>query len=132
MSRLRHLAAGGQHLLFNSTHVSSLPDPQPTPNPPPLTPRAALGVCAFFTLASAAFTWPLVLRLGDSLPDWGDPADSAWRLGAIARQLSHDPLHLYQTTAFYPLHNGLALDELLTGQGLLGAPLIWLSGSPPL
>jgi hypothetical protein len=66
------------------------------------------------------------------LPDWADPADSSWRIGSMAGQLLADPLHLYQTTAFYPIHNGLALDELLTGQGLLAAPLIWLTGNPPL
>src|SRR5205085_5953627 len=38
----------------------------------------------------------------------------------------------YQTRAFYPLHNGLALDELLTGQGILAAPIIWLTGNQPL
>ncbi len=86
----------------------------------------------FFMLTSAAFTWPLVTQLSDTLPDWGDAADSAWRIGSIAQQLRTDPLHLYQTTAFHPLSNGLALDELLTGQGLLTAPLIWLTGNPPL
>jgi hypothetical protein len=86
----------------------------------------------FFTLVSAACTWPLVTHLGDTLPDWADPADSSWRIGSLAGQLLADPLHLYQTTAFYPIHNGLALDELLTGQGLLAAPLIWLTGNPPL
>ena len=86
----------------------------------------------FFPIVSAAFTWPLVTHLGDTLPDWADPADSSWRIGSMAGQLLADPLHLYQTTAFYPIHNGLALDELLTGQGLLAAPLIWLTGNPPL
>ncbi len=104
----------------------------PTPNPQPPTPRAWAGVVLFFLLVSAAFTWPLVTHLGDTLPDWADPADSAWRIGSMAGQLLTDPLHLYQTAAFYPIHNGLALDELLTGQGLLAAPLIWLTSNPPL
>ncbi len=90
------------------------------------------GGLLFFAIASAFFTWPLITHLSDTLPDWGDAADSSWRLGSIARQLLTDPFHLYQTNAFYPLSNGLALDELLTGQGLLAAPLIWLTANPPL
>src|SRR5207237_2023938 len=74
----------------------------------------------------------LVTRMANTLPDRGDAADVAWRIGSIAQQLYTDPLHLYQTRAFYPLHNGLALDELLTGQGILAAPIIWLTGNQPL
>src|SRR5205814_1843475 len=76
--------------------------------------------------------WPLAAGLADTLPDWADSADSCWRIGVIAHQLLVDPLHLYQTRAFYPLDNALTLDELLTGQGLLAAPLIWLTGNLPL
>jgi hypothetical protein len=86
----------------------------------------------FFVIATIAFTWPLAIQLNNTLPDWGDAADSTWRIGSMAHQLRHDPLHLYQTTAFYPLNNGLALDELLTGQGLLAAPIIWLTDNPAL
>jgi hypothetical protein len=90
------------------------------------------GALLFFGVATAVFTWPLVTHLSNTLPDWGDPADSAWRIGAIAHQLRTDPLHIYQTRAFYPLNQGLVLDELLTGQGLVAAPLIWLTDNPPL
>ena len=90
------------------------------------------GVLGFFVLATMAFTWPLVTVLSDSLPDWGDPPDVAWRMGVIAKQLAADPLHLYKTAAFYPLNNGIALNELLTGEGLLAAPIYWLTGNPPL
>ena len=81
---------------------------------------------------TAAFTWPLVIRLGDSLSDWGDPADLAWRIGSILRQLTSDPLHLYQTNTMFPVRNELALDELITGQALLGAPIWWLTHNAPL
>lgn len=90
------------------------------------------GALLFFMLVTVAFTWPLVTQLSNTLPDWGDPADSAWRIGAIARQLLNNPFHLYQTNAFYPLGSNLALDELITGQGLLAAPVIWLTNNPPL
>lgn len=99
---------------------------------PPSWPLTPWVVLAFWGLVTAAFTWPLIINLGNTLPDWADGADSAWRLGSIAHQLQTDPLHLYNTLAFYPLHNALALDELLTGQGLLAAPVIWLTSNPPL
>jgi hypothetical protein len=87
----------------------------------------ALGV--FFCL-SAIFTWPLATGLTDTLPDWADAADSTWRIGTIASHLPTDPLHLYDSPAFYPMQADLALDELLTGQGLLAAPVIWLTRNP--
>jgi uncharacterized membrane protein len=91
-----------------------------------------LPALTFFIVTTTIFTWPLVTILNDTLPDWGDAADSAWRLGSIAQQLISDPLHLYRTSAFFPVDNGLALNELMTGQGIMGAPVIWLTGNPVL
>ncbi len=91
--------------------------------------RSGWAALLFFVLASSVYTWPLVTRLQDTLPDWGDAADVGWRIGSIAQQLRLDPLHLYATKAFYPLTNGLALDELVTGQALLAAPFIWLTSN---
>ncbi len=85
-----------------------------------------------FILATIAFTWPLAANLGGALFDLGDPADSSWRLGSMAYQLLHDPLQLYQSPTLYPVPNVLTLDELLTGNALLTAPLIWLTNNPVL
>ena len=89
-------------------------------------------VLLFYVVMTAVFTWPLVTRLSDSLSDWGDPADLAWRIGAILRQLTTDPLHLYQTTSMFPVRNELALDELVTGQAFVAAPIWWLTHNAPL
>jgi hypothetical protein len=86
----------------------------------------------FFVLLSAAFTWPLVAHMDNSLPDWGDAADSAKNIGSIALQLRTDPLNLYDSRFAYPLKNSLTLGELMTGQGLLAAPIIWATDSIPL
>ncbi|MGA7731821.1 MAG: hypothetical protein WCD37_11190 [Chloroflexia bacterium] len=83
-----------------------------------------------FVALSSIFTWPLVTGLTNTLPDWADAADSTWRIGTIASHLPTDPLHLYDSPAFYPMQADLALDELLTGQGLLATPIIWLTGNP--
>ncbi|MBN9387030.1 MAG: hypothetical protein J0I20_03170 [Chloroflexi bacterium] len=93
----------------------------------------ALGLAlAFFALATVAFTWPLTIKLWDYLPDWGDPPDVAWKLGYIARNLLHNPLNLNQNPYFYPLTDSIALNELLTGLGILGAPVYWLTGNTTL
>ncbi len=83
----------------------------------------------FFIVVSGVFSWPLLGHLSNSLPDWGDPPDTAWRIGSIARQLFSDPLHLYRTNGFYPLGNGLALNEIVTGEGLLAGPVVWWTGN---
>jgi hypothetical protein len=87
---------------------------------------------AVFTLLTFAFTWPLVLGLSVWLPAPGDPFDSCWRLGVIARQLLHDPLDLYHGHTFYPYPTDVALDEIVTGNAILAAPIIWLTGNPVL
>src|ERR1700712_5406398 len=62
---------------------------------------------AFFALATAAFTWPLTIKLWDTLPDWGDPPDVAWKLGFIARNLLSNPFQLNQNPFFYPLTDSI-------------------------
>jgi hypothetical protein len=85
-----------------------------------------------FSLVTVAFTWPLAAHLSDALFDLGDPADSSWRLGSMAYQLLHQPLQLYQSQTLYPVPNVLTLDELLTGNVFLIAPLIWFTNNPVL
>jgi hypothetical protein len=87
---------------------------------------------AGFTLLAFAFTWPLVLGLSVWLPAFGDPFDSCWRFGVIARQLLHEPLALYHGHTFYPYPTDVALDEMVTGNAILAAPIIWLTGNPVL
>jgi hypothetical protein len=86
----------------------------------------------FFALATVAFTWPLAIKLWDYLPDWGDPPDVAWKMGFIARNLLENPLNINRNPFFYPLTDSIALNELLTGLGFLGAPVIWLTGNTTL
>lgn len=86
----------------------------------------------FFLVAGAVQTYPLIFNLRNALVSTFDPADSAWRIGSFARNLLNNPVQLYQTNAFYGVPNGLALDELLTGNAILVAPLVWLTNDPVL
>jgi hypothetical protein len=86
----------------------------------------------FFWLSSLVFTWPLATNLSGALFDRTDATDTAWRMGAIAHQLWHDPLHLYETNTFYPLRQNLQFDEMVVGDGLLFAPVTWVSDNPVL
>ena len=100
----------------------------------PLEARLQSGWAAllFFVVVSAAFTWPLVTHMADTLPDLGDAADSAKNIGFVAHQLTADPLHLYSAPWVYPLQNSLTLGEIMITEGVLAAPVIWLTDSIPL
>lgn len=83
----------------------------------------------FFLLATAAFTWPLVTHMANTVPDALDSTDTARQLGEIARNLLTNPLHIYDSRGLYPLNNDLALNELLIAQGIYAAPIVWLTGN---
>ena len=89
-------------------------------------------VLLFFIIVSVTFTWPLATDLSGSLFDRADATDTAWRMGSIAHQLISDPFQLYASNTLYPLKQNLQLDELMVGNGLLFAPLIWLTANPVL
>ena len=84
------------------------------------------------TLLTLLFTWPLVTQLGDHVIDYGDPVDSAWRLGWGQRQLLTDPTHLFDANIFYPYARSYLFDELLIGIALIALPLRLFSDNPVL
>ncbi len=83
-----------------------------------------------YTLLVLLFTWPLVTRLGDHVIDYGDPVDSAWRLGWGQRQLLTDPTHLFDANIFYPYARSYLFDELLIGIAIVTLPLRLFSDNP--
>lgn len=87
-------------------------------------------VSLLFFLATIAYLWPQATHMATALPDGLDSTDTARQLGEIAHNLLHDPLHIYNSPGLYPLNNDLALNELLIGQGIVIAPVIWLTGNP--
>jgi hypothetical protein len=95
--------------------------------------RRTLGALLFFVALAVAHTWPLAtdparLSRNDNL----DTKHNEWIISWIAHQLPHDPLHLFDANKYYPERYALAYSPPLLIQGLLGAPIRWLGGSPVL
>ncbi|HWG08069.1 MAG TPA: hypothetical protein VN672_03575 [Solirubrobacteraceae bacterium] len=66
-------------------------------------------------------TWPLVLHLPSRIsPDLGDPVRTAWQVAWVGHALLHDPLHLFNSNAFYPHPLSLAFSDSLLGYGPAG------------
>jgi MFS family permease len=63
-------------------------------------------------------SWPLVLHLPSRIaPDLGDPVRTAWEISWVGHAMLHDPLHLFDSNAFYPHPLSLAFSDSLLGYG---------------
>jgi hypothetical protein len=63
-------------------------------------------------------TWPLVLHMSSRIaPDLGDPVRTAWEISWVGHAMLHDPLHLFDSNAFYPHPLSLAFSDSLLGYG---------------
>ncbi len=63
-------------------------------------------------------TWPLVLHMGTRIaPDLGDPVRTAWEVAWVGHALLHNPLHVFDSNAFYPHPLSLAFSDSLLGYG---------------
>ena len=87
--------------------------------PSPAIGRGEL-LCAIFGAIVLAIltTWPLVLHMGSRIaPDLGDPIRTAWEIAWVGHAMLHDPLHLFDSNAFYPHPLSLAFSDSLLGYG---------------
>jgi hypothetical protein len=63
-------------------------------------------------------SWPLILHLPSRIaPDLGDPVRTAWEIAWVGHAMLHDPLHLFNSNAFYPHPLSLAFSDSLLGYG---------------
>jgi len=63
-------------------------------------------------------TWPLVLHMSTRIaPDLGDPVRTAWEVAWVGHALLHNPLHVFDSNAFYPHPLSLAFSDSLLGYG---------------
>jgi hypothetical protein len=87
--------------------------------PSPLLGRAELLWAILAGVALAVLvTWPLVLHMSSRIsPDLGDPVRTAWQVAYVGHALLHNPLHLFNSNAFYPHPLSLAFSDSLLGYG---------------
>lgn len=87
-----------------------------------------LGILALFASLTVLMTYPLVFKLGSHLPDTlYEPLLNTWLLAWDVRQISTDPLNLFNANIFYPHEKVLAYSEHLIGSSLLAMPIILLT-----
>ncbi len=89
----------------------------------PLLGRAEIAWVILAGVALAVLTtWPLVLHLSTRIaPDLGDPVRTSWEIAWVGHALLHQPLHLFDSNAFYPRPLSLAFSDSLLGYG----PIAW-------
>jgi len=77
--------------------------------------RAELGWAVIAAVALAVLTsWPLLLHMSSRIaPDNGDPVRTAWQIAWVGHALLHEPLHLFDSNAFYPHPLSLAFSDSL-------------------
>jgi hypothetical protein len=69
-------------------------------------------------LLAVLTSWPLVLHMSSRIaPDLGDPVRTAWQVAWVGHAMLHDPLHLFESNAFYPHPLSLAFSDSLLGYG---------------
>jgi hypothetical protein len=87
--------------------------------PSPALARGEIALVALSGLLLAILTsWPLVLHMSSRIaPDLGDPVRTAWEIAWVGHAMLHDPLHLFDSNAFYPHPLSLAFSDSLLGYG---------------
>ncbi len=87
--------------------------------PSPELPRAEIAWVAVAGLLLAVLTsWPLILHMSTRIaPDLGDPVRTAWQVAWVGHAMLHDPLHIFDSNAFYPHPLSLAFSDSLLGYG---------------
>ncbi|MGD1057470.1 MAG: hypothetical protein ABR992_08660 [Solirubrobacteraceae bacterium] len=81
--------------------------------------RREISLVALAGLLLAILTsWPLLLHMSSRIaPDLGDPVRTAWEIAWVGHAMLHDPLHLFDSNAFYPHPLSLAFSDSLLGYG---------------
>jgi hypothetical protein len=87
--------------------------------PSPVLRAREIALVALAGLALALLTtWPLVLHMGSRIsPDLGDPIRTAWQIAWVGHAMLSNPLHLFNSNAFYPHPLSLAFSDSLLGYG---------------
>ncbi|HTR89411.1 MAG TPA: hypothetical protein VMG62_04790, partial [Solirubrobacteraceae bacterium] len=81
--------------------------------------RGEIALVALAGVLLALLTsWPLVLHMSSRIaPDLGDPVRTAWQVAWVGHAMLHNPLHLFNSNAFYPHPLSLTFSDSLLGYG---------------
>jgi hypothetical protein len=106
-------------MLMDSHSTPTVERPKTHWAPSPTISRAEVLWVILGGIALAVLTtWPLVLHMGSRIaPDLGDPVRTAWEIAWVGHAMLHDPLHLFDSNAFYPHPLSLAFSDSLLGYG---------------
>ncbi len=75
-------------------------------------------VVALGVLLAIITSWPLALHMSSRIaPDLGDPVRTVWEISWVGHAMLHNPLHIFQSNAFYPHPYSLAFSDSLLGYG---------------
>jgi hypothetical protein len=87
--------------------------------PSPTFTAAEIAIVALAgVLLAVLASWPLVLHMSSRIaPDLGDPVRTAWQIAWVGHAMLHDPLHVFDSNAFYPHPLSLAFSDSLLGYG---------------
>jgi hypothetical protein len=87
--------------------------------PSPALPGRELAWVILTGVVLAVLTsWPLALHMQSRIaPDLGDPVRTAWQIAWVGHAMLHNPLHLFDSNAFYPHPFSLAFSDSLLGYG---------------
>jgi hypothetical protein len=99
-------------------------DTPPEPSRERIPPLEAAGVITFF-IALVLVALHDQVRAPFSVPDYGDPLFSTWRMAWVARTLFSDPLRLFQANIFHPEPDTLAYSDALILPSVSAAPFLW-------
>ena len=99
-------------------------------HPDPFQVHAAPGVWRRTAWAALGLALALAVLLHTqiahpySVPDYGDPLFSIWRVGWVLHQLGNDPTHLFDANIFYPQPLTLTFSDPMILPALTAAPLL--------
>ncbi len=87
--------------------------------PSPTFTRTEIALASLAGVLLAVLTsWPLVAHMSSRIaPDLGDPVRTAWQIAWVGHAMLHDPLHIFDSNAFYPRPLSLAFSDSLLGYG---------------